>query len=153
MQTASTLIDLQHTWFQEPIRFEDAFGRVIPIPSEYEWSVSTADHGTPNQALICLQKIEFIIRDQFSSSPGYEKVFASEYELFNTADNSQIMSESDFPARRPGLAITMAMIIGRHEQVPLSSCPRPGCVSTKFEPRGAGDKIWSIKYSVHLYWT
>lgn len=31
--------DVQHTWFQIPVRFEDALGRVIPIPSEYNWSV------------------------------------------------------------------------------------------------------------------
>ncbi|KAH7140946.1 hypothetical protein EDB81DRAFT_67951 [Dactylonectria macrodidyma] len=33
-------LDTSHTWFQDPIRFEDAFGRVFPIPSEYGWSVS-----------------------------------------------------------------------------------------------------------------
>ena len=32
--------DLRLTWFQEPVRFEDAMGRVIPIPSEYDWGVS-----------------------------------------------------------------------------------------------------------------
>ena len=31
--------DTSHTWFQEPVRFEDALGRIIPIPSEYNWSV------------------------------------------------------------------------------------------------------------------
>ena len=40
MQSSAPNIDVHHTWFQEPIRFEDAFGRVIPIPSEYSWSVS-----------------------------------------------------------------------------------------------------------------
>ena len=32
--------DLRHTWAQAPVRFEDALGRVIPIPSEYDWDVS-----------------------------------------------------------------------------------------------------------------
>lgn len=32
--------DTQHTWFQQPIKFEDALGRVLPIPSEYNWGVS-----------------------------------------------------------------------------------------------------------------
>jgi hypothetical protein len=31
--------DTSHTWAQAPIRFEDALGRVIPIPSEYDWDV------------------------------------------------------------------------------------------------------------------
>jgi len=33
-------IDVKHTWFQEPHRFEDALGRVIPVPAEYGWTVS-----------------------------------------------------------------------------------------------------------------
>ena len=32
--------DLRHTWAQAPIKFEDALGRIIPIPSEYDWDVS-----------------------------------------------------------------------------------------------------------------
>jgi hypothetical protein len=32
--------DIRHTWAQAPVRFEDALGRVIPIPSEYDWDVS-----------------------------------------------------------------------------------------------------------------
>jgi hypothetical protein len=32
--------DLNYTWAQAPIRFEDALGRVIPVPSEYDWDVS-----------------------------------------------------------------------------------------------------------------
>ena len=37
----STQVDLTHTWFQRPFRLEDAFGRIIPIPVEYGWLVST----------------------------------------------------------------------------------------------------------------
>jgi hypothetical protein len=32
--------DIRYTWAQAPVRFEDALGRVIPIPSEYDWDVS-----------------------------------------------------------------------------------------------------------------
>jgi hypothetical protein len=38
-QNNSTKIDVRHTWFQEPIKLEDAFGRLIPIPPEYGWAV------------------------------------------------------------------------------------------------------------------
>jgi hypothetical protein len=31
--------DLQHTWAQAPVKFEDALGRIIPVPSEYDWDV------------------------------------------------------------------------------------------------------------------
>jgi hypothetical protein len=32
--------DLRHTWAQAPVKFEDALGRIIPVPSEYDWDVS-----------------------------------------------------------------------------------------------------------------
>jgi hypothetical protein len=31
--------DLRYTWPQEPVILEDALGRVIPVPSEYDWAV------------------------------------------------------------------------------------------------------------------
>jgi hypothetical protein len=31
--------DLNYTWAQAPIKFEDALGRVMPVPSEYDWDV------------------------------------------------------------------------------------------------------------------
>jgi hypothetical protein len=40
LQTTPPHPDIRHTWFQEPIRFEDALGRIMPVPSEYNWSVS-----------------------------------------------------------------------------------------------------------------
>ena len=39
LQCTSPVPDLRHTWLQEPIRFEDALGRVFPVPSEYNWDV------------------------------------------------------------------------------------------------------------------
>lgn len=39
-QNSKVAPDTQHTWFQQPIKFEDALGRVIPVPSEYNWGVS-----------------------------------------------------------------------------------------------------------------
>ena len=32
--------DLHHTWFQQPVKFEDALGRILPVPSEYNLGVS-----------------------------------------------------------------------------------------------------------------
>ena len=31
--------DLHHTWFQEPVKFEDALGGILPVPSEYNLGV------------------------------------------------------------------------------------------------------------------
>jgi hypothetical protein len=30
---------LRYTWIQAPVKFEDALGRIMPIPSEYDWDV------------------------------------------------------------------------------------------------------------------
>ena len=40
LKTSTPSPELRYTWFQEPLRFEDAAGRVIPIPSEYNWDAS-----------------------------------------------------------------------------------------------------------------
>ena len=40
LQAMAPRPDIRHTWFQEPARFEDALGRILPIPSEYAMSVS-----------------------------------------------------------------------------------------------------------------
>lgn len=39
MQSSSQSPELRYTWAQEPVRFEDALGRIFPIPSEYNWGV------------------------------------------------------------------------------------------------------------------
>lgn len=37
--SATTAPDLHHTWFQHPVKFEDALGRILPVPSEYNLGV------------------------------------------------------------------------------------------------------------------
>ena len=32
--------DLEHTWAQAPIKFEDVFGRIMPVPAEYDWDLN-----------------------------------------------------------------------------------------------------------------
>jgi hypothetical protein len=41
-QSSGLSLDPRYTWVQEPVKFEDAMGRLIPIPSEYNWAVSTS---------------------------------------------------------------------------------------------------------------
>ena len=42
LQTSSTCPERRYTWFQEPIKFEDATGELLPIAPEYDWEVSTS---------------------------------------------------------------------------------------------------------------
>lgn len=36
--------DIRHTWAQAPVTLEDALGRRLPVPSEYDWTVSSSLH-------------------------------------------------------------------------------------------------------------
>ncbi|KAF2430147.1 hypothetical protein EJ08DRAFT_661116 [Tothia fuscella] len=109
-QSATPTPNLQFTWFQEPVRFEDIFGRVIPIPSEYSYA-----------------KVYSIILDQFSSSskPLTRKITAGEYELLDTASRRDMVVISESEMLTPGMSITMAIIVGTYDS--LDKCPRPGC--------------------------
>ena len=40
VQTSRLSPDLRFTWVQEPVKFEDAVGRILPVPSEYTGRVS-----------------------------------------------------------------------------------------------------------------
>lgn len=36
--------DVHHTYFQQPCEFEDALGRVLPVPPEYNFQVTLSTH-------------------------------------------------------------------------------------------------------------
>ncbi|MCJ1422765.1 hypothetical protein MMC29_000645 [Sticta canariensis] len=124
MQTTSPDIDLRLTWAQSPVKFEDALGRVMPIPSEYNW-----------------EKVEAVIMAQFSTGPGHEKVFAGEYELYDSISGTTLSRDeyTDSPFF-PGMTITMAIIIGQYAE--LERCPRPDCRSLEFVAAPMGSRAW-----------
>ncbi|KAH8821955.1 hypothetical protein F5884DRAFT_769555 [Xylogone sp. PMI_703] len=125
IQKASLAIDTRHTWFQDPIKLEDAFGRIIPIPVEYGWSTMQA-----------------VIRDRFISGPGHEKVQAGEYELFITEDTSQLVTKETASILRPGASITMAMLVGMYD-FEKDICPKPGCTSKDLANTATGGMVCS----------
>jgi hypothetical protein len=43
VQTGLTEPDTRHTWLQDPMRFEDAYGRIFPIPAEFDFPVCRYD--------------------------------------------------------------------------------------------------------------
>ncbi|CZR68156.1 uncharacterized protein PAC_18055 [Phialocephala subalpina] len=109
--------DLDHTWAQPPVKFEDALGRRFLIPSEYDWD-----------------KIEAVIQAQFKKGPGSAKVRSGDYELFYRRSGHSIM-ESNFFGLIPGSYITMTIIIGRYQGQGLISegCTRIGCRSSQIK--------------------
>ena len=111
-QSRNVAPDTQHTWFQQPVKFEDALGRLPPVPSEYSWGVGASCVSDLLRTRKIRQKINAIILDQFKSGPGCEKVLCGGYELFNTIDSRQRLSTSDLEALVPVMSITMAFVIG-----------------------------------------
>ncbi len=87
------------------------------------------------------QKLETIIIAQFKNGPGYRKICAGEYELFNTLDSSQIISPTENEVLTPGLSITMAIIVGKYTSH-SDRCPKPGCKSDEFVSDQSGRKMW-----------
>lgn len=143
LQMSSPSPELRYTWAQEPIRFEDAMGRVIPILSEYNWGAcrSLSSNMLTHYSYFLSQKLEAIITAQFDNEPGYRKVCAGEYKLFNTPDSSQVISRAESEVLTPGLSITMAIIVGQFHSGESNRCPRPGCKPDKFTSNESGGKI------------
>ncbi|KAF8860579.1 hypothetical protein BDZ45DRAFT_309392 [Acephala macrosclerotiorum] len=107
--------DLDHTWAQPPVKFEDALGRRFLIPSEYDWD-----------------KIEAVVQAQFKKGPGSAKVRSGDYEMFYRGTGRSIL-ESNFFGLIPGSHITMTIIIGRYrgEGLVPEGCTRIGCRSSR----------------------
>ncbi|KAL9046037.1 MAG: hypothetical protein Q9214_001031 [Letrouitia sp. 1 TL-2023] len=122
LQNITQAPDLRHTWFQPPCRFENALGRVIPVPSEYS-----------------LSQLRAIISEQFKAGPGHENVLFGEYELFNTFNTSQRLSESELDGLVPD--ITMAFVIGRSVSHAMNLCPRAKCHAPGSTPVKAGGRV------------
>ncbi len=44
VQNTAPAPDVYHTYFQRPCEFEDALGRVLPVPPEYDFQVNLNAH-------------------------------------------------------------------------------------------------------------
>lgn len=105
--------DLDHTWAQAPVLLEDALGRHITIPSEYDW-----------------EKLQAIIQVQFRRGPGSAKVKSGEYELFDALNYGAYLLP--WMGLRPGMRVKMAIVIGRYECYKGNPrrCPKTRCPGT-----------------------
>lgn len=101
--------DLRHIWFQEPMRFEDAYGRVLPTPVEYDYPMMGG-----------------ALRGKFRRGRGKILVDRDQWELFDPANAHHIFTPTNW-GPIPGMRITMAMIIPQKDDQML--CPRLGCTS------------------------
>ena len=125
-QTDLPYPDLRHTYFQDPVKFEDALGRILPIPSEYDFC-----------------KVSAIIREQFKHGPGHRKVIANQYELFNARYSDSQLTRDNWTHFLPGAYVKMAVVV----QQPFGDsecCPMPTCGSRAFREDPGGGKVWCV---------
>jgi len=115
--------DPRFTWYQVPVKVEDALGRVFPVPSEYSFL-----------------ELEGIIRMKFANSPCHEEVIAGNYELSNSKNSKHVLTGDDSVALLPGMSIVMAIIV---DQPPSpTTCPMPQCGSTDTAAIQWGGRKW-----------
>lgn len=117
-------IDTRWTFFQQPVRVEDALGRIFPVPSEYS-----------------VEQLQLIIRDRFKEGPGHEDVQAGNYELFNTKNSSQTLESLSLDRLLSSMSLTMAILISQMDAID-EICPMPQCGSEQTAPAIGGGRTW-----------
>lgn len=127
LQFSKLTVDTRWTFFQSPVKVEDALGRIFPIPSEYS-----------------IDELELLIKHRFKEGPGHEQVEAGDYELFNTKNSKQTIGSSSFMTTLlPGMHVTMAILIQKMSKT-LEVCPMPRCRSQNTEAAPGGGRKWSV---------
>ncbi len=123
--------DIRHIWLQDPVRLEDPLGRYLPIPSEYSYGMMKA-----------------VIREQFRTGPGARRVRSGDYEIANSRNCQQLISEDTFTGLIPGMQLRMAVLLDGL-LLPTDGCPMPNCGSQRYTDCRGGGKIWlgSTSYS------
>lgn len=115
--------DTRHTWLQEPMQWEDAYGRVFPIPAEFDYPM-----------------MEGALRGHFREGRGMKLVKNNQWQLFDPSNPRVIFSEENWEPF-PGMKITMAMIIPQFDSQMV--CPRLNCLSKSYTDAIGGGKICS----------
>lgn len=118
-------IDTRFTYFQAPIRVEDALGRVFPFPSECSIEALTAE-----------------IKARFRGGPSEKEVLAGDFEIFiNARNNTKLLITSGRNVLLPGMSVNMVIVVvdfvaGSDE------CPMPHCASKTLAEVIGGGKTW-----------
>lgn len=119
-------VDTRFTYFQAPVRVEDALGRIFPVPSEY----------TPGD-------LEAIIQRRFKIGPGHTQVQSGSFQLLNSSNRAQIISASRTLALRPGMSLTMAILLRELPNTGSGSmCPMPRCMAGSTTAVRGGGRTW-----------
>jgi hypothetical protein len=126
----SAVPDTRLTFFQDPVRFEDALGRMTLFPSEFS-----------------VDDLEAIVERRFQEGPGKQHVQAGDYELCNTRNTRQVISASNGVGLLPGMNVRMAIVIKRSTSSG-DLCPMPQCRSSNTESVSGGGRKWLVTLSL-----
>ena len=127
--------DIAHSWFQPPIRFEDALGQIISLPFEYDY------HDLDSLILSWFQP-----RTDGMSKAGLSEVQARAYEPFDSTNSKRLITSANYAdVKTPGMGITMGFVVGIFflQHGGLIYCPRPGCTSKQLKPHRSGGNLCS----------
>ena len=117
-------IDTRFTYFQAPVKVEDALGRVFPFSSECS-----------------VEALDTEIRSRFKEGPGKIEVNAGDFELFNAKNAKQVLTITDNNGLLPGMSINIAIVLEK-EFAEGDKCLMPHCVSKTFVEAVGGGKTW-----------
>ncbi|RAL61854.1 hypothetical protein DID88_002917 [Monilinia fructigena] len=108
LRVMAPAVDTRFTYFQAPVKVEDALGRVFPVPSEYSFG-----------------DLQALIQHRFKVGPGHSQVSNGNYEIFNSKNKKKIMSEEGCNIRglSPGGMLTMAIILDEIVKPKDNTCP------------------------------
>lgn len=117
-------INSRFTYFQAPVRVEDALGRVFAFSSECSIEALNAE-----------------IKARFKEGPGRTEVKAGEFEIFNAKNTDHVLTISGRDVLLPGMSINMAIILEK-EFAEGDKCPMPHCASKTFVEAVGGGRNW-----------
>jgi hypothetical protein len=86
--------------------------------------------------------LEAIIQRRFRTGPGRIQVRNGNFELFNSKNRKQIISSSDALGLRPGMNLTMAIVLKELPTVGDDVCPMPHCGSVATSTVLGGGRTW-----------
>lgn len=119
-------LDIKHTWLQDPVRLEDPFGRYIPIPSEYSFSM-----------------MEAVVIDRYKADPNARRIQLKQFEIFNPRNSDQAITEEQSTGFIPGMQLRMAVILYKIN-AQTDRCPIPTCGSSNLSKCCTRETIWSV---------
>lgn len=116
--------DIRHTWLQDPVRLEDPFGRYITIPSEYSFGM-----------------MEAVVLERCKADPGARRIQLRQYQISNSRNSNQLITEDRFMGLFPGMCLRMA-VLSYGADVHTNKCPILTCGSQLLLDYSGGGKTW-----------